>query len=118
MIANLAATLSVFTLTLGMAMARPVIPPDLSFDLVEGGQMRLADYKGKVVLVVNTASKCGYAGQFSALQELADRYSARGLVVLSVPSGDFKQELASGAEAKRFCAMTFGPSCRWRRSPR
>jgi glutathione peroxidase len=108
MIARLAATLAAFTLALGFAIASPAMPPDLRFDLVDGGQMKLADYKGKVVLVVNTASKCGYAGQFSELQTLADQYGDKGLVVLTVPSNDFKQELSSGEAAKRYCAMTFG----------
>ncbi|WP_084713883.1 glutathione peroxidase [Thioclava pacifica] len=83
-------------------------PGDLQFDLVEGEQVSLADYRGKVVLVVNTASKCGYAPQFSELQTLADRYGSQGLVILTVPSNDFRQELSSGEEAKRYCAMTFG----------
>ncbi|KEO61649.1 glutathione peroxidase [Thioclava indica] len=108
MIARLAATLVAFTLTLGFAIASPAMPPDLRFDLVEGGQMRLADYKGKVVLVVNTASKCGFAGQFTELQTLADQYGDKGLIVLTVPSNDFKQELTTGEEAKKYCAMTFG----------
>ncbi|MEX1660401.1 glutathione peroxidase [Thioclava sp. 15-R06ZXC-3] len=108
MIARCVAGLMAFALMTSLAVASPDVPPDIRFDLIEGGQMRLADYKGKVVLVVNTASKCGYAGQFSELQALADRYGDKGLVVLTVPSNDFKQELKSGEEAKRYCAMTFG----------
>ncbi|MBN2741684.1 MAG: glutathione peroxidase [Rhodobacteraceae bacterium] len=108
MIARLATTLSAFALMMGLAVASPAVPPNVGFDLVEGGQINLTDYKGKVVLVVNTASKCGYAGQFSELQTLADRYGDKGLVVLTVPSNDFKQELSTGEAAKRYCAMTFG----------
>ncbi|WP_417806799.1 glutathione peroxidase [Thioclava sp.] len=110
MTARLAVALTAFSLslTLGLAIASPAMPPNVQFDLVEGGQMKLADYKGKVVLVVNTASKCGFAGQFTELQTLADQYGDKGLVVLTVPSNDFKQELATGEEAKKYCAMTFG----------
>lgn len=98
---------SVF-LVLGIAHAETPAPGDLHFDLVEGERVSLADYRGKVVLVVNTASKCGYAPQFTELQTLADRYGKDGLVILTVPSNDFKQEMSSGEAAKKYCALTFG----------
>ena len=60
-----------------------------SFDGLEGGTIRLADYAGKPMLVVNTASLCGYTPQYTGLQALYRRYSQRGLVIIGVPSNDF-----------------------------
>ncbi len=82
--------------------------PDVTFEGIEGEKFRLADWSDKVVLVVNTASLCGYAGQFEEMQDLLDRYYDQGLIVLAVPSDDFRQELPSNAEVKRYCVMAFG----------
>jgi glutathione peroxidase len=60
-----------------------------SFAAIHGGDIRLADYAGKPVLIVNTASLCGYTPQYSGLQDLWTRYRERGLVVIGVPSNDF-----------------------------
>lgn len=69
----------------------------------------LCQYAGKVVLVVNTASYCGFTGQYKGLEALYARYQARGLVVLGFPSNDFgQQEPGSGQEIAAFCANTFG----------
>ncbi|MEO1469485.1 MAG: glutathione peroxidase [Pseudomonadota bacterium] len=73
----------------------------------DGEMIRLADFAGRPVLVVNTASRCGFTYQYDALQALYDRYRERGLVVLGVPSDDFNQELSSEAEVKNFCAVNF-----------
>ncbi|WP_371054561.1 glutathione peroxidase [Rhodosalinus sp. K401] len=81
---------------------------DFIFDSIDGGQIRLSDYAGKPVLVVNTASMCGFTPQYEGLQALYDRYRDAGLVVLAVPSNDFNQELASDDEVKEFCEITFG----------
>lgn len=81
---------------------------DFAFENIdETGQLSLADYAGRPVLVVNTASRCGYTYQYDALQALYDRYRERGLVVLGVPSDDFDQELESAAAVKDFCAVNF-----------
>ena len=76
-----------------------------AFDRPEGGALPLADYAGRPVLVVNTATACGYAGQLTGLQGLWTRFSARGLGVVAVPSADFgNQEPLDGvaiAEAAR-----------------
>lgn len=76
------------------------------FASIDGGEIDLADWRGKPVLVVNTASLCGFADQFNGLQDLHDRFGGAALI-LAVPSDDFNQELASEAEVKEYCAMTF-----------
>jgi len=78
-----------------------------SFPSIDGGTIDLDAFKGRPVLVVNTASLCGFAVQFDDLQTLHDTYADRGLVVLAVPSDDFKQELGNAAEVKEFCATNF-----------
>lgn len=60
-----------------------------SFKRLEGGDIRLADYAGKPVLIVNTASLCGYTPQYAGLQELWTRFGSKGLIVIGVPSNDF-----------------------------
>ncbi|MFN3641481.1 MAG: glutathione peroxidase [Gemmobacter sp.] len=78
-----------------------------SFASIDGGTIRLDEFAGRPVLVVNTASRCGYTRQYDDLQALYDRYRARGLVVLAVPSNDFRQELASNEQVAEFCAVNF-----------
>ncbi|WP_299729143.1 glutathione peroxidase [uncultured Tateyamaria sp.] len=82
--------------------------PDVSFPSIDGGHLNVSDWNGRPVLVVNTASQCAYTGQYEELQALFDTYRADGLIVLAVPSDDFRQELGSAAEVKEFCEMTFG----------
>lgn len=79
-----------------------------SFTSIEGEPLDLQRFAGQPVLLVNTASRCGYTDQYADLQTLWSRYQARGLVVLAVPSNDFRQELASEDEVKAFCEATFG----------
>lgn len=88
----------------GMAVAAPL---DAVFASIDGGDIRLRDYAGQPVLVVNTASQCGFTYQYDGLQALYDRYKDRGLVVLAVPSDDFNQELGSAQEVKEFCEINF-----------
>ncbi|MGC1502639.1 MAG: glutathione peroxidase [Sulfitobacter sp.] len=80
----------------------------MAFANIDGGTLNLSQWAGQPVLVVNTASQCGFTGQYEGLQALYDRYKERGLVVLAVPSDDFNQELASAAEVKDFCEIAFG----------
>jgi len=68
----------------------------------------LCQYTGKVVLVVNTASFCGFTGQYKGLEELYTRYKDKGLVVLGFPSNDFSQESGSNQQIADFCESTFG----------
>ncbi len=76
---------------------------DFSFPALEGGELKLADFRGKVLLVVNTASFCGYTPQFRGLQALHDKYAPRGFAVIGVPSNDFNQEAADAAKVKQVC---------------
>lgn len=93
---------------LGLSRARAQAAPVFSFPSVDGGTYDTAAWRGQPVLVVNTASLCGFAGQLADMQAVHDDYGPRGLVVLAVPSDDFNQELASGAEAKDYCELQYG----------
>ncbi|MFN7595801.1 MAG: glutathione peroxidase [Cereibacter sp.] len=77
------------------------------FNSIDGGMIDLGSFSGQPVLVVNTASLCGFSGQYDDLQTLQDTYGAQGLVVLAVPSNDFNQELADDAAVKEYCAANF-----------
>ena len=68
----------------------------------------LCQYRGKVVLVVNTASRCGFTPQFDGLQKIYEQYKGKGLVVLGFPSNDFNQELAEGQKIAEFCKLNYG----------
>ena len=69
-----------------------------SFPAIKGGTIRLSDYRGKPILVVNTASLCGFTGQFAGLQQLWTRFHPRGLVIIGVPSNDFGGQEPGNAE--------------------
>ncbi len=74
-----------------------------------GEDVDLADYKGKVVLTVNVASKCGFTKQYKGLQELYEKYQQRGLVILGFPCNQFKnQEPGSASEIAQFCSVNYG----------
>lgn len=99
----------------GLMMAGSVAancPPllDHSFPrLQDAAPQSLCQYHGKVILVVNTASFCGYSGQYEGLEAVYDKYKARGLVVIGFPSNDFgDQEPGSNKEIADFCRMTYG----------
>ena len=81
---------------------------DFSATAIDGTDTDLSAYDGKVVLIVNTASQCGFTGQYKGLEALYRRYKDKGLVVLGVPSNDFgEQEPGSNAEIKTFCEANF-----------
>lgn len=83
---------------------------DLSVTLENGETYQLDRYKGKTLLIVNTATKCGLAPQFDDLQKLYDKYKAKDFVVLGFPSNQFKQEVATAEDAAEACRMTYGVS--------
>lgn len=75
---------------------------------IDGEETTLAEYRGKVMLVVNVASKCGFTSQYAGLQKLYERYKDKGLVVLGFPANDFmRQEPGTNAEIKEFCSLKF-----------
>lgn len=81
---------------------------DFSLSTIDGAPLPLAGFRGKPVLLVNTASFCGYTPQYADLEKLHQRFAARGLVVLGVPSNDFgAQEPGTAAEIKEFCSTNF-----------
>ena len=80
---------------------------DLQIESINGDLIKLADYKKKVVLIVNTASYCGFTNQYEELQNLWDKYKSKGLVVLGVPSNSFNQEKKVNSEVKKFCEVNF-----------
>lgn len=94
----------IFSVWASVAAAAPL---DAVFPSIDGGDIALRNFAGSPVLVVNTASQCGFTYQYDGLQALHDRYIDRGLVVLAVPSDDFNQELGSAAEIKEFCEVNF-----------
>ena len=81
---------------------------DAPFDSIDGGTLSLSKWNGRPVLVVNTASQCAFTKQYRGLQDLYDQYRDRGLIVLAVPSNDFRQELATNQEVKDFCELQYG----------
>jgi len=103
---RLFAVLLSLVLTVGAPAADAA--PGFRFASIDGGEIALDAFLGRPVLVVNTASQCGFTPQYEGLQTLHERYGPKGLVVLAVPSDDFNQELSSGAKVKEFCDVNFG----------
>lgn len=100
-----AAVLAVATLSAG---GTPVSVYDFKVKTIDGKEASLAEYKGKVLLIVNTASQCGYTPQYAGLEALYAKYRDRGFTVLGFPSNDFGgQEPGSNAEIKKFCELRY-----------
>lgn len=101
--------LSLFSAT--VTLSSPSFAGDLTvipFQTIEGKETSLADYQGKVVLIVNTASKCGLTKQYSALEAIYDKYKAKDFVVLGFPCNDFgNQEPGTLEEIQTFCSTKF-----------
>ena len=101
------------TLLIGAASIPASATPRTFFDLtatdIEGCPTTLEKYRGQVVLVVNTASKCGFTGQYEDLEKIYLKYKDSGFVVLGFPSNDFmSQEPGSNEDIKSFCTGTYG----------
>jgi glutathione peroxidase len=92
------------------AIARPSECPSLlnhQFNSLQGERINLCDHAHSTILVVNTASKCGYTRQFEKLEDLYRKHRDRGLLVIGFPSNDFNQELATDREIADFCKLTY-----------
>ncbi|MGX6978403.1 glutathione peroxidase [Vagococcus elongatus] len=83
---------------------------DFEVRLDDGRVYALSEYQDKVMLIVNTATKCGLAPQFKELESLYEKYQEDGLVILGFPSDQFKQELKTGSEAAEACRLKYGVS--------
>jgi glutathione peroxidase len=103
-------------LALGMISTKPIPTAvaemnsafDFDFQALQGGDLPLDSYRGKALLVVNVASKCGFTPQYKGLQELWHKYRDRGFVLLGVPSNDFgAQEPGTADEIEQFCTRNY-----------
>ena len=80
---------------------------DFKIESINGEIISFKEYKNKVILLVNTASYCGFTKQYDDLQKLWDQYKSKGLIVLGIPSNSFNQEKKSNSEIKKFCEINF-----------
>ena len=80
---------------------------DLNIESISGETINFRDFENKVILIVNTASYCGFTNQYEELQVLSDKYNKKGLIVLGVPSNSFNQEKNKNSEVKKFCEVNF-----------
>jgi glutathione peroxidase len=108
------ASLAVFACAVSASAAEtkdqaPKSPLDFKMKSIDGKEVDLAKYKGKVVLIVNTASKCGLTPQYEALERLHEQYGEEGLAILGFPANEFgKQEPGTNKEIAQFCKDRFG----------
>ena len=91
-----------------MAAKKATLAWDFGFPSIDDGKLDFSEFKGRVLLVTNTASFCGYTYQYEALERLHKAASPNGLTVIGVPSQDFNQESADNKTVKTFCEATFG----------
>ena len=76
---------------------------------IDGNELQLDDYKGKVLMIVNVASKCGYTPQYEGLQKIYEEYKDQGLVIVGFPANNFKgQEPGTEEDIKQFCTLNYG----------
>ena len=84
---------------------------DFKFNDLDGTELNLSEYKGKVIVIVNVASQCGFTKQYEDMQSIWEEYQKKGLVMIGVPSNDFgSQEPGNNKEIKTFCETKFGIS--------
>ena len=99
-----------FLIIIGIAMINKVNANayKFSFNSIDGKIVNLKDFKGKPILIINTASLCGFTNQYADIELLYDNYKENGLVVIGIPSNDFgSQELSSNTKVKEFCTTNF-----------
>jgi len=82
---------------------------DFQFKDLDGSSLNLSEYKGKVIIVVNVASQCGFTKQYEDMQNIWEKYQSKGIIMLGIPSNDFgKQEPGNNKDIKNFCEAKFG----------
>ena len=92
----------------GVAMAAEKSVYDFTMNSIDGQSTPLSTYKGKVVLLVNVASRCGYTPQYTALESVYEKYKGRGFVIVGIPANNFgSQEPGTNAEIKTFCSTKY-----------
>src|SRR6201993_5189450 len=93
-----------------MAAARAVY--NFTFKSIDGKPVTLSEYHGKVLMLVNVASKCGFTPQYTALESLYEKYKDRGLVIVGIPANNFGgQEPGTNEEIKKFCSSKYSVTC-------
>tara|TARA_B100000575_G_C23105118_1_gene637802 strand:+ start:134 stop:670 length:537 start_codon:yes stop_codon:yes gene_type:complete len=81
---------------------------DYEFNGIDGNIIKLSEYRNKIIVIVNVASRCGYTPQYEGLQSLWSKYKSKDLIVIGVPTNNFRQEPGSNREIKDFCESNFG----------
>ena len=81
---------------------------NFSFESIDGGKIKLLDFKGSAILISNTASFCGFTNQYREFQVLYDKYGSKGFTIIAIPSDDFMQEYDNNEDVKDFCETNFG----------
>ena len=107
------ATAAIAAIVAGCTAAPKEVPvkmfQEIEAKTIDGTSVKMGDYQGKVLLIVNTASKCGFTGQYDGLQKLYETYADQGFVVLGFPSNDFMgQEPGSNEQIAEFCKLNYG----------
>ncbi|MEK9717347.1 MAG: glutathione peroxidase [Pelagibacteraceae bacterium] len=100
--------LIILTFITSMSLANNKTAYDFKFKDINGGELDLSQFKGKVLLVTNVASRCGFTNQYKGLQSIWEEYKNKNFVVIGVSSNDFNQELKNKEEVKKFCEVNFG----------
>ena len=103
-----------FAVTVGLSMGLNLLTnvevadiPYFEFPSIDGGYLDTEEWRGRPYLVVNTASRCGFTGQYADMQKLFNKYRDKGFILLAIPSDDFNQELSTDAEVKDFCELNY-----------
>lgn len=94
-----------FSVSASAATCSPLL--DRTITTLQGETLNLCEHAGKPILVVNTASKCGFTPQFEQLEAMYGKYKDQGLLVVGFPSNDFRQELSTNGEIAKFCKLTY-----------
>tara|TARA_B100000029_G_C17231610_1_gene835563 strand:+ start:78 stop:596 length:519 start_codon:yes stop_codon:yes gene_type:complete len=82
---------------------------EFNFNNLNGNQLSLAEYKNKIIVIINVASQCGFTGQYEDMQNIWDKYKDKGVVIIGIPSNDFGgQEPGNNVQIKNFCESKFG----------